>query len=343
MIFAVVFVAGMLDLTWTHRVVFIAFLEWEKKMIRRAKSGFTLVELLVVIAIIGILVGLLLPAVQAAREAARRMQCSNNLKQIGLALHNYHDTNRVLPPLWVSTNGPSDRANWIIMTLPFIEQGNLNARYDANTSTGGGAGNAFLNKAELATFRCPTAPQNPPAPYPTIPAAQFTWALGNYVCNNGLGPMRSVSVALGIATVAKQGVFGCNSKIGLRDMTDGTSNTLLASEVIANASTANRSDWRGNLTYPEFSMFHWNYPPNSTSPDQLRDVLCISTPRIPCIGTYTAYNNRNIIVSARSLHTGGVQAVFGDGSVRFIGQTITLAAWQSLGSPNGGEVVSEEF
>ena len=309
---------------------------------RFLRKAFTLVELLVVIAIIGILVGLLLPAVQAAREAARRMQCSNNLKQIGLALHTYHDANRSFPPLWVSTAGPSDRANWITMTLPYIEQGNLNATYDANTSTGGGAGNAFLNKADIAAFRCPSAPQNPPAPYPTIPAAQFTWALGNYVCNNGLGPMRSVSVALGIATVVKPGVFGCNSKIGIRDMTDGTSNTLLVSEVIANASNATKSDWRGNLTYPEFCMFHWNYPPNTTQPDSLRDVLCISTPRIPCIGIYTAYNNRNIIMSARSTHTGGVQATFGDGSVRFIGQSINLISWQGLGSPNGGEIVSDE-
>lgn len=306
------------------------------------RLAFTLVELLVVIAIIGVLVGLLLPAVQAAREAARRMQCSNNLKQIGLALHNYHDTHKAFPPLWVSTTGPSDRANWITMTLPFVEQANLNATYDANTTTGGGAGNAFLNRTDIATFRCPSAPQHPPAPYPTIPAAQFTWALGNYVCNNGLGPMRSVPVAQGIATVAKPGVFGCNSKIGIREMIDGTSNTLLVSEVIANASNATRSDWRGNLTYPEFCMFHWNEPPNSPTPDRLRDVLCISTPRIPCVGVYTAYNNRNIIVTARSFHTGGVQAVFGDGSVRFVTQSINLTTWQGLGSPGGGEVVSDE-
>ncbi len=107
-----------------------------KSSVQRSHA-FTLVELLVVIAIIGILVGLLLPAVQAAREAARRMQCSNNLKQIGLSLHNYHDTHKTFPPLYIS-NFPalSDRANWITMTLSFIEQGNLNNRYDANSSTG---------------------------------------------------------------------------------------------------------------------------------------------------------------------------------------------------------------
>ncbi len=305
-------------------------------------SGFTLVELLVVIAIIGVLVGLLLPAVQSAREAARRMQCSNNLKQIGLSMHNYHDTHKSFPPLYIS-NFPavSDRANWITMSLPFVEQGNLAARYDPNTSTGGGAGNQFLNAAEFPIFRCPTAPQNPPAPYPGI--AGFTWALGNYVCNNGLGPYQSVAGSADIARVARKGVFMVNKKFGIGEMIDGTSNTLMVSEVIANASTATLSDWRGNLTYPENCMFHWNEPPNTRTPDRLRTPLCISTPRAPCTGAFTAFNNRNIIVSARSLHTGGVQAAFGDGSVRFVGQTITLAAWQALGSPDGGEVVSEEF
>ncbi len=311
-------------------------------LVRSKFSGFTLVELLVVIAIIGVLVGLLLPAVQSAREAARRMQCSNNLKQIGLALHNYHDTHKSFPPLYIS-NFPavSDRANWITMSLPFIEQGNLNSRYDADTSTGGGAGNQFLNAADVPTYRCPSAPQNPPSPYPGI--AGFSWALGNYVCNNGLGPYQSVAGSADIARVARKGVFMVNKKLGIAEMTDGTSNTSMVSEVIANASTATVSDWRGNLTYPENCMFHWNEPPNTRTPDRLRTPLCISTPRAPCTGAFTAFNNRNIIVSARSLHTGGVQTVFGDGSVRFVAQTITLAAWQGLGSPDGGEVVSEEF
>ncbi len=133
-----------------------------------------------------------------------------------------------------------------------------------------------------------------------------------------------------------------NRRMRIADMIDGTSNTLLVSEVIANASTATASDWRGNLTYPENCMFHWNSPPNTTTPDRLRTPLCVSTPRAPCTGAFTAFNNRNIIVSARSLHPGGVQASFGDGSVRFVAQTIALPIWQGLGSPDGGEVVSEE-
>jgi len=307
------------------------------------RRAFTLVELLVVIAIIGILVGLLLPAVQAAREAARRMQCSNNLKQIGLSLHNYHDTHNSFPPLWISRfPGYSDRAIWITMSLPFIEQGNLNSRYDANSSTGGGAGNQFLNAADIPTYRCPSAPQNPPSPYPGI--AGFAWALGNYVSNNGLGPMTSVvPQSAEIARTVRPGVFAANKKLGIRDMIDGTSNTIMVSETFANASSPTASDWRGNLTYPENCMFHWNEAPNSRAPDRVRNQLCVSTPLAPCVGAFTSFAARDIIITARSLHTGGVQAVFGDGSVRFVSQNINLITWQSVGSPNGGEVVDGEI
>ena len=313
------------------------------RLSRYVRTGFTLVELLVVIAIIGILVGLLLPAVQAAREAARRMQCSNNFKQIGLSLHNYHDTHNSFPPLWISKYpGYSDRANWITMSLPFIEQGNLNSTYDANSSTGGGAGNQFLNAADVATFRCPSAPQNPPSPYPGI--AGFSWALGNYVCNNGLGPLTSVSPQSSeIARTVLPGVFAPNKKTGIRDMSDGTSNTIMVSEVVANPSNATASDWRGNLSYVENCMFHWNETPNSKVPDRLRNQLCVSTPLAPCVGTFTSYALRDIIVTPRSMHTGGVQAAFGDGSVRFISQNVPLITWQSLGSPNGGEVINDDL
>ena len=310
----------------------------------RFQSAFTLVELLVVIAIIGILVGLLLPAVQAAREAARRMQCSNNLKQIGLSLHNYHDTHKSFPPLWVSLFPPSysDRANWITMSLPFIEQGNLSNTYDPNTSTGGGRGNLFLNAAEVPTYRCPSSPQLQPVAYPGI--SFLRCAIGNYVCNNGLGPMTSVQpMTAEIARTVRQGVFAANKKLGIRDMTDGTSNTIMVSETLANAPSGNTADWRGNMTYPENCMFHWNEPPNSRTPDRLRNQLCVSTPQIPCVGAFTAFNRRNIIVTARSFHTGGVQAAFGDGSVRFVSQNVNLLTWQAVGSPNGGEVVNDEI
>jgi hypothetical protein len=228
------------------------------------------------------------------------------------------------------------------MSLPFIEQGNLAATYNGNVSTGGGAANLALNAADVATYRCPSAPQLPPSPFPGLPT--LLMALGNYVCNNGLGPMTSVQPpTIEIARTVRQGVFAANRKLGIRDMTDGTSNTTMVSETLANASTATVSDWRGNLTYPENCMFHWNEPPNSRTPDRLRTALCVSTPQIPCVGVFTAFNRRDIIATARSFHTGGVQAVFGDGSVRFVSQNISLLTWQAVGSPNGGEVVNEEI
>ena len=100
-------------------------------------------------------------------------------------------------------------------------------------------------------------------------------------------------------------------------------------------------DWRGNLTYPENCLFNWNNTPNSPTPDWLRDVLCTSTPIAPCIAKFTAYNNRNMIVTPRSLHAGGVQVLLADGSVRFVTDSIALDTWQALGSPALGEVVGD--
>jgi prepilin-type processing-associated H-X9-DG protein len=134
-----------------------------------------------------------------------------------------------------------------------------------------------------------------------------------------------------------------NSKTTIAGITDGTSNTMLVAECLNIPGTGAREDWRGNMTYPENSTFHWNHTPNTSNPDWLRDVLCVSVPRAPCIGTHTAYNNRRNIVSARSNHAGGVQVLMGDGSVRFVRDSIDLPTWQALGSPTGGEVLSSNF
>jgi prepilin-type processing-associated H-X9-DG protein len=134
-----------------------------------------------------------------------------------------------------------------------------------------------------------------------------------------------------------------NSKTRIADIRDGTSNTLFVAECLNVPGSGGKEDWRGNLSYPENCLFHWNYTPNTSNPDWLRDVLCVNVPQAPCIGTHTAYNNRKNIVSPRSNHPGGVQVLLGDGSVRFITNSIDLATWQALGSPAGGEVIGSNF
>jgi prepilin-type processing-associated H-X9-DG protein len=264
------------------------------------------------------------------------MSCQNNLKQIGLALHNYHDTEGSFPPAYIELFPLTDRATWQVLILPYSEQDNLFRTYDPQQSTGGGANNFLLNRTKLKMFKCPSDADLPPKPYPPSPTIG-PWALGNYLCNNGLGPMRSDWKPE--TSVVRPGVFMVNSKTRIADITDGTSNTMLVSECINVPGTASHEDWRGNLTYPENSQFHWNHTPNTSNPDWLRDVLCVSTREAPCIGTHTAYNNRRNIISARSRHPNGVQVLFGDGRVLFVSNNINLQTWQALGSPAGGEVL----
>jgi prepilin-type N-terminal cleavage/methylation domain-containing protein len=302
------------------------------------KGGFTLVELLVVIAIIGVLVALLLPAVQAARESSRRSRCVNNLKQISLALHNYHDALGSFPPAYLENLPLTDRANWITLILPYHEQGALYQLYDPKVSTGGGATNFQLNQANVPIMQCPSDVPVAPARYP-LDLTIGPWALGNYLANNGLGPM--LSEWRPEPSVAKQGMFMVNSRTRAAEVVDGLSNTLMVAECLNIPPTADRADWRGNLTYPEYCLFHWNNTPNSSNPDWLRDVLCVSVPRAPCIATHTAFNNRRNIVSARSVHAGGVQVALADGSARFLTNVVSLTTWQGLGTPNGGEAVGD--
>jgi prepilin-type N-terminal cleavage/methylation domain-containing protein len=311
---------------------------WKRFRCPRRRDAFTLIELLVVIAIIAVLIGLLVPAVQQVREAANRTQCQSNLKQIGIAIHNHHDVNKRLPSGYVELVPLTDRAIWITQILPYVEQGNLYQTYNPNQSVGGGAANFQLNQAQIQLFQCPSAMTQPPQFYPPDKTIG-PYALGNYLANNGLGPMKSESDP--IKSVVKPGVFMVNSKLRLTDIKDGTSTTLFVTECLNFPATATTADWRGNLTYPENCLFHWNYTPNTSNPDWLRDVLCVNVPQAPCLAKHTAYSNRMNIVSARSNHPGGVQILLGDGSARFASNSIDLTTWQALGSPAGGEVVGD--
>lgn len=202
------------------------------------RQGFTLIELLVVIAIIAILVSLLLPAVQQAREAARRSSCKNNLKQIALALHNYHDTHQVFPPMALSmAYGYSAQAQ----LLPFIEQGNLQSLIDFNLpiqSASGSGGGAYTITSELIpvinrvvpVFVCPSDSGEV-----MMTADGVDWAGGNYLLNGGSGQLQNYCNSV----QGTDGLFWNGSKLSFRDITDGTSHTIFSAEgVFGNRSEA---------------------------------------------------------------------------------------------------------
>lgn len=295
------------------------------------RRGFTLVELLVVIAIIGVMVGLLLPAVQAAREAARRSQCTNNLKQIALGIHNYHDTYRKFSAGYYQfPTGPANESTWITHLLPFIEQKNLFDGIEHWQGFGGppaGSGVHRVTSTFIPTLICPSDFE--------VELVLTNWARGNYAGNNGIGPMFTEgqnSVARG-----PNGVFRQNRSRSMAEMIDGTSNTVMVAELLKSP----EQDFRGVMHYPEGPLYHHNQAPNSAIPDQFRSGLCASIPRAPCIGTYTAWNNRSVVLSARSLHPGGANVALVDGSVRLVSDTVNLTTWQNLGIPDDGATLGE--
>jgi prepilin-type N-terminal cleavage/methylation domain-containing protein len=345
----------------------------------RPSKGFTLVELLVVIAIIGILVALLLPAVQAAREAARRTECSNNLKQIGLALHNYHDVYKKFTYLRGGQNNPSLRCgdyHGIVALLPHFEQG---ARYDQ--AFAGAPQNPYTNgfvpwQGQIKAMLCPSTPVPPNRYYPLLPQRCYHFSVGTTVVRNYDQETNGVFAyqSLGAGNPA---CLGANMQKGFRDLTDGSSNTIAVSEKGLGGDATSRTI-KGQSIY-------------SITAVNLRDnpALCMATAvrgqyiASATISTFTAGNlwsfghphwgafntilppnspscfegadnpsNRSGIFSVSSFHPGGAQACLADGSVRFISDTIdcgnygalptrNYGVWGALGTVNGGETVGE--
>ena len=296
---------------------------------QRIPRGFTLVELLVVIAIIGILIALLLPAVQAAREAARRLECTNNLKQLGLATHTYHDTHKCLPMNIVSDENPqSSGFSWITMALPFFEQGTLYDQFDFNVSLIDSASskNRDMINTPIATLLCPSDPT------PRVRDDLSTWWCWP-VCapgSHGQGPA-AVTCYMGfqgedftLPPDPPDGLFERTptTPIRFRDILDGTSNVLAIGE--RSPSYSSWCAWAGVNGVWICTEFGINeirglYP---VPPGQLRYV------------DGPAYG-------AVRLHPGGINATFADGSVHFLADTMNVEVYRQMsrhrdGLPVGG-------
>ncbi len=286
------------------------------------RNGFTLVELLVVIAIIGILVGLLLPAVQAAREAARRMQCSNNLKQLGLSLHNYHDTYNRFPMTAVDGGGTT---GIFVRLLPYIEQNNLfnQVRYDGNYLV-----NLPLSKTKISTYLCPSGPR------------EFSLAVTNHEADcytthyyGNPGPIGTNALtgqpygrdtsreSAGFGEYATDGVFHLRSELNFGSITDGTSNTIAFGEISYQKYGFYRAWTRGLYWSNGVALLSEK---NHTWPINVAKK-----------GTFTmTFNNGGY----GSEHSGGCMMGLMDGSVRFVSEGIEMTAYRAAASRASGEV-----
>jgi len=310
----------------------------------RPGQGFTLVELLVVIAIIGILVALLLPAIQAAREAARRTQCLSNIKQIGVALHNYHSAMKSFPPgmRWeiprAAAGSTKFERNWIIDILPYLEQQNLYDKFDFSVLISDDK-NRAARATSIPTLLCPSDIGATSGPFMGSTLRRFhdvdNWARGNYACNGD-----NISADKETEDPQKIGVLRKNIHTKIAQILDGTSHTILATEIRIGL---NEHDRRGvwamgcsgasNLTWHGFGGDSNGPNPSNENSD---DILgCAQVMREVGAGTLTAERMTcwqpcpSYQASPRSLHPpGGVHVLMCDGSARWVGDDIsTSGAW----------------
>ena len=316
--------------------------ERERKSVQ---GGFTLVELLVVIAIIGVMVGLLLPAVQAAREAARRMQCSNNLKQMGLALHNYESAYKMFPAGRTSLGISAHAA-----ILPFLEQSGASELIDTKVSWNH-ANNVAATKTFIPGFNCPSDSQL---------GIGNGWAGTTYRANQGSGilwglpPTNPTNVNFGMPE--PNGVFYLDKRMRFRDILDGTSNTAAFSE-------HGQGDFSNAISSPADTFWPQTNPLTADEAYQqceaidaknlmYQNVSDVGAPWVQGYHSTTIYmhgsppNRRScmfppgrISITAKSSHTGGVMLCRCDGSVTFVTDSIDLAIWRAAGTRGGSETV----
>ena len=326
----------------------------------KKRRGFTLIELLVVIAIIAVLIGLLLPAVQKVREAAARMSCSNNLHQVALALHNYHDTNNTFPPGYLFNKyQKGEELFWTMLIYPYIEQGNITfdpswGFYGSGKSnvqgTQWGTVNSVAATAVVKSLLCPsdTPTKTVNNYYGTIGQMWRSNYVANFSADGGLydpttsipwsscqDTSRNPSLASG-----KRGLFNWQVQRGIKDVVDGTSNTAMLSEILAGPEGS--YDIRGWWSNDWGGAFTAYLAPNSAVGDIIvgwASDYCVNSVRMPC--RYTGACWADVYLGVRSNHSGGVNLAMADGSVRFISNSINQATWQAIGSISGGEVLGD--
>ena len=328
--------------------------------------GFTLVELLVAMAVISLLVAFLLPAVITAREAARRAQCTNNLKQIGLAMHDYHDQLGTLPPgakgcCW---------GTWILFILPSLEQDHLynawnfagNALCDQSVQVGmfryNGAANSTVTSSRVATYLCPSDfDRSQPFDGTGVTSQNYLVNFGNTISNQPRfylycgtkmpflsAPFTDMGAPDPDITSATQYTQSAGT-VNFSGITDGLSNTMLVSETVVGRG----GDRRGFSWWGYATQFTALQPPNSSSPDVLQSSRYCGDvpPNPPCAGatggrTGDVYTGLGLVNTPRSMHSGGVNVGMADGSVRLIKNTTNVSVFRALSSAAGNEVLSTD-
>lgn len=317
---------------------------WCDLPISSRRKAFTLIELLVVIAIIAVLIALLLPAIQAVRAASLRAQCQNNLKQIGLALSHYHNDYGSLPFGQNNTfnTDPTKHEGWLLYIFPYVEQMALWELFqnDRATDPTWTIPNTVSSTGALfvKTYSCPTDPLNTELATQNNAQEAYEGPNSNYIGNGG-------SVTLGATGANLNGVLYAESAVRLVAITDGTSNTLLAGEIILGPEV-NATDYyvsgdrRGRIwnACSGEQMFSTAYTPNSSTPD-IAFGCNQSFPAAPCTAVTSSPPASGYNMTLRSYHPGpGVNVVLCDGSTRFVLSSVNSGVWTGLGSRNGGEV-----